>query len=98
MRIMDPILPPAASTTPEVPGQPVVEFMRENRPLAGYAALALSIIFLGCTIFCGVKYFPDRSVARPASETKLDMDSLETPKAESADPKRIDYLIAGLGT
>jgi hypothetical protein len=93
---------PTPDPTPPVVGRDLVEYIRTNRDRTAHVLLGLAAAFLVLTIWMAVKGFQ-----QPATKTEqkkeevtnpLDPFSQEKTKpTEVTDPKRGDYLIAGIG-
>ena len=95
----DPI--PSTVPGPAAAGPGIVEFVRTQRQNAAYVLLALSLAFLGTTIWLAVKGFKSQPTTVEAKPDKPDdpfnPDS-DPSKTETINPNRGPYLVGAIGT
>jgi hypothetical protein len=86
-----PSVPAGLNTRPE----PVVDFIRNDRQMAAYILLGLSIVFLAATVWLAAKSFraPRSEEPDKTAEKSLDPLNPELPKPEVTDPGRNDYTV-----
>jgi hypothetical protein len=97
---MNPTQPISSDPAPQSPSQPLVEFIRGHRQNAAYVLLALSVVFLGFTIWMAAKGFAKTEAKpedKPEATNPLDPEA-DKPTAEIIDPKQRDYRVGALGT
>lgn len=96
---MDPNPQPTPAADPTVRTDPVVEFIRTDRQMAGYILFGLSIAFLSATIFLAYRGFK-APAAEPekAAEKAPDPFHPEPPKPEILDPNKTAYTFGWIGT
>ncbi len=89
---------PASATAPTV-GQPLVEFVRTNRMVAGWLIAALSVVFLAAGVFLFMKAFrstPSAEPDKPLTGGKDSLPELVKPPGEIENLHRGDYNVGWL--
>jgi hypothetical protein len=94
---MNPNPQPAPTTPDPAAEQPLVEFIRTQRPAAAYVLLGLSVVLLALTIWMAYKAFRPGGAPTASTPAPTLPGEPEPPKPEIVNPNKTAYTVGWVG-